>query len=116
MVAVIATVVYGSLYRPTASDIDEYWAPSQFHGFVRAMWNLLHHFEWSAGVDGAFDRIQAPTAIMDGRKDNVVVRRWVRRYAEVLPNASLTMIEDCGHVVPEEAPELVVGAIEALIR
>jgi pimeloyl-ACP methyl ester carboxylesterase len=53
---------------------------------------------------------------MDGRRDNLVVRRWVRRYAEVLPNATLTVIDKCGHVVPEEAPERVVGAIEAMTR
>jgi pimeloyl-ACP methyl ester carboxylesterase len=116
MIALVFSVVYGSLYRPTARDIDEYWAPSQFPGFVRAMSDLLHHFEWNAGSDRGFGKILAPTAIMDGRRDNLVVRRWVRRYAEVLPNATLTVIDKCGHVVPEEAPERVVGAIEAMTR
>jgi len=116
MVALVLRAVYGSLYRPTERDIDEYWAPSQFHGFVRAMWDLLHCFEWSAGADRGFAGIAVPTAILDGRRDNLVIRRWVRRYAEVLPNAVLTVIEDCGHVVPEEAPELTARAIGALIR
>jgi len=116
MIALIFSVVYGRLYRPTARDVDEYWAPSQFPGFVRAVWDLLHCFEWSAGENCGFGTVSAPTAILDGRRDNLVIRRWVRRYAQVLPNASLTIIEDCGHVVPEEAPELVARAIEALIR
>src|SRR6185312_8524477 len=115
MIAAVFSVVYGSLYRPTAQDIDEYWAPSQFTGFVRAMWDLLHSFEWSAGTDCGFGTISAPTAIMDGRSDNLVIRRWVRRYAEVLPHASLTVIDGCGHVVPEEAPDLVTQAIKGLI-
>jgi len=115
MIAAVFSVVYGSLYRPTARDIDEYWAPSQFPGFVRAMWDLLHRFEWSAGTDFGFGTISAPTAIMDGRSDNLVIRRWVRRYVEVLPHASLTVIDGCGHVVPEEAPDLVTQAIKGLI-
>jgi len=115
MIAAVFSVVYGSLYRPTAHDIDEYWAPSQFPGFVRAMWDLLHSFEWSAGTDRGFGTITAPTAIMDGRSDNLVIRRWVRRYVEVLPHASLTVIDGCGHVVPEEAPDLVTQAIKGLI-
>lgn len=115
MIALVFRMVYGRLYRPTAQDVDEYWAPSQFPGFVRAMWDLLHCFEWSAGIDQGFASISAPTAIMDGQRDNLVVRRWVRRYAEVLPHATLTLIDGCGHVVPEEAPELVTQAIGGLI-
>lgn len=116
MVALVFRMVYGRLYRPTPRDVDEYWAPSQFPGFFGAMWDVLHCFEWSAGESCGFGTISAPTAIMDGRRDNLVVRRWVRRYAQVVPNASLTIIDDCGHVVPEEAPDLVARAIEALIR
>lgn len=116
MIALVFRLVYGRLYRPTARDVDEYWAPSQFPGFVRAVWDLLHCFEWGAGENCGFGTVSVPTAILDGQRDNLVIRRWVRRYAEVVPNASLTIIEDCGHVVPEEAPELVARAIEALIR
>lgn len=115
MIAAVFSFVYGTLYTPTARDVDEYWAPSQFPGFVRAMWDLLHRFEWSAGIDFGFGTIGAPTVIMDGRRDNLVIRRWVRRYAEVLPHARLTVIDNCGHVVPEEAPELVSQAIKGLI-
>jgi pimeloyl-ACP methyl ester carboxylesterase len=79
------------------------------------MWDLLHSFEWSAGTDRGFGTITAQTAIMDGRSDNLVIRRWVRRYVEVLPHASLTVIDGCGHVVPEEAPDLVTQAIKGLI-
>lgn len=116
MVALVLHSVYGTLYRPTARDVDEYWAPSQFHGFIRAMWDLLHCFEWSAGLDEGFATISAPTAIMDGERDNLVLRSWVRRYARVIPNATIQVVEHCGHVVPEEAPELVVRAIQGMIR
>lgn len=116
MISTIFSVVYGPLYRPTRRDVDEYWAPSQFGRFLGAMWDLLHTFEWDAGLDRDFGSISVPTAILDGARDNLVVRRWVRRYSEVILGATLTVIEDCGHVVPEEAPELVAGAIEALIR
>jgi pimeloyl-ACP methyl ester carboxylesterase len=116
MVAMVLHNVYGTLYRPVDRDVDEYWAPSQFHDFVRAMWDLLHCFEWSAGINRGFGEIAVPAVIIDGRRDNLVVRRWVKRYAQVLQNASLTVINDCGHVVPEEAPDLVAGAIGGLIR
>ena len=115
MVAAVMWSAYGSLYRPSARDIDEYWAPSQFEGYVRAMWDLLHCFEWSAGENRGFGGITVPTTILDGCVDNFVMRRWVRCYARLLPNARFRLIDGCGHVVPEEAPELVAGAIGALI-
>jgi pimeloyl-ACP methyl ester carboxylesterase len=116
MIELVFAAVYGSLYRPTSRDVDEYWAPTQFPAFARAMWTLLHCFEWSAGSDWGFGEISVPTVVLDGGRDNMVVRRWVRRYAEVLPNATLKVIENCGHVIPEEAPEAVIGAIRAMIR
>ncbi len=116
MFSVVLSQVYGTIYRPTGRDVDEYWAPTQFPGFIQAMWDILHTFEWGAGLDRGFAGIQAPTAILDGRKDNMVIRKWVRRYAQVLPHAFMTAVEGCGHVVPEEAPELVAEAIRKLIR
>ena len=114
MFAVILEGVYGTRYRPTDRDVDEYWAPTQFPQFIHAMWDILHVFEWRAGADRGFGGVTAPAVIMDGRKDNLVIRKWVRRYAEVLKHATMTAIDDCGHVVPEEAPELVAEAIRGL--
>ena len=116
MFALVLDFAYGKLVRATSRDVDEYWAPTQFPGFVRAMWDLLHLFEWSAGTDQGFGTIAVPVAVIDGTRDNFVVRRWVRRYAQVLGNASFTTVRDCGHVVPEEAPEVVAEAIGALTR
>jgi pimeloyl-ACP methyl ester carboxylesterase len=116
MFSVVLHFAYGTRIPVTPRNVDEYWAPTQFPGFVHAMWDLLHRFEWSAGIDCGFGTIAIPVAVLDGGRDNLVIRRWVRRYAEVLPGASLTVIEGCGHVVPEEAPEVVVEAIEDLTR
>jgi pimeloyl-ACP methyl ester carboxylesterase len=115
LVALVLRGSYGSLYRPTERDVDEYWAPSQFDGYVLAIWDLLHCFEWSAGLDCGFGEIRAPTVIMDGRLDNLVMRRWVAQYAKVLRDATLQVIDECGHVIPEEVPELVAAAIRELI-
>ena len=114
MFTAVLDAAYGTRARITTRDVDEYWAPTQFPGFVPAMWDLLHRFEWDAGIADGFGTIACPVAILDGGRDNFVVRRWVRRYAEVLPGASLTVIPGCGHVVPEEAPQQVAEAIWGL--
>jgi pimeloyl-ACP methyl ester carboxylesterase len=115
MFTLMLKFAYGDRIRPTRHDVDEYWAPTQFPGFVRAMWDLLHCFQWSAGIDCGFGTLTLPAAVLDGARDNFVIRRWVKRYAEVLAGATLTVIPDCGHVVPEEAPEITAKAILGLL-
>src|SRR5206468_10300210 len=39
-------MVYGDPGLITAEDIDQYWAPSQFPGYARAMRRLVHEFTW----------------------------------------------------------------------
>ncbi len=114
-ISLVLHFAYGRLYRPTTRDIDEYWAPSQFPGFTRAMWELLHTFDWGAGTDHGFELITAPTVVMDGSRDHLVVKRWVKRYVAILRHAIYDEVKDCGHVVPEEAPERVARAVAALI-
>lgn len=111
MVRLIFGYAYGRLYHPTARDIDEYWAPTQFPGFTRAMWELLHDFPWTVGSGGEFDRVTAPTVVMDGTLDHLILRRWVRRFAGAIAGARLQLVVGSGHVVPEEAPELVADAM-----
>ncbi|MDQ2890579.1 MAG: alpha/beta hydrolase [Gemmatimonadota bacterium] len=115
MFELVLNRAYGPRHRPTGRDLDEYWAPTQFRHFVPAMWDILHIFEWGAGIDCGFGEIRAPTAIIDGDDDNLVIRRWVRRYATVVKHASVSVIEGCGHVIPEEAPEFAARAIRGLI-
>ncbi len=40
-------IVYGDPSRITDRDEDEYWAPSQFPSYARAMRRLLHEFPWA---------------------------------------------------------------------
>lgn len=116
LVGAVLRFAYGTLYRPTARDVDEYWAPSQYTGYARGMWDLLHRFDWKAGADREFATIQVPTVVIAGTRDHFVVRRWVKRYAEVIRHATFMRIEGCGHVVAEEIPTAVSDAVMALTR
>lgn len=114
--ALILRFAYGHLRRPIARNVDEYWAPTQFPGFVRAMWDLLHCFDWNAGGHHDFSAIVAPAAVLDGSEDHFIARYWVRNWARVLRHARFERISGCGHVVAEEAPREVVDAVIALLR
>lgn len=116
LVGAVLRSAYGSLYRAAERDVDEYWAPSQYREYARAMWDLLHCFDWRAGASGEFAGITAPTVVIDGTDDWMVLHRWVRRYVTEIPGASLIDVPGCGHVVPEEVPLLVRDAVLPLMR
>lgn len=112
--ALVLKLAYGRLRRLTDRIVDEYWAPSQFPGYTRAMWDLLHHFDWRAGSDHCFDRIRVPAAVLTGALDHFVVRGWVTAYARVLTHATFRTIPECGHVIAEEDPGAVRDAVMPL--
>lgn len=116
LVGSVLQLAYGTQHPPTPRDVDEYWAPSQFPGYTRAMWDILHGFDWKAGANGEFASIEAPTVAMVGTADHFVVHRWVRRYADSIRHATFMQIPQCGHVLAEETPEVVRDAVMALTR
>jgi pimeloyl-ACP methyl ester carboxylesterase len=102
----------GRLRRFTERDVDDYWAPTQFPEFVIALRHLLHRFNWNTG----FPRFDAPTMLITGTRD-----RFTRRAArDEYSLASRTMewldVKDAGHLVLDEAPEIVNPALVAFLR
>ncbi len=114
--ALVLKMAYGRIRQTTDQITDEYWAPSQFPGYTRAMWDVLHRFDWRAGSDHYFDHVRVPTAVLTGSLDRFVVRRWVTAYARVLDHATFTTIQGCGHVIAEEIPGAVKEAVIAVTR
>jgi pimeloyl-ACP methyl ester carboxylesterase len=60
-------------------------------------------------------RIAAPTLVLWPEQDRVVPRAHVERYAELIPDAVLETIPDCGHASYLERPEAVAGAVERFL-
>jgi pimeloyl-ACP methyl ester carboxylesterase len=117
LVAVIHRRVYSHPSRITAHDVDEYWAPSQLPGYARALWQLVHEFEWNRTPVGVMvERLRrlgrAPLVLLGGR-DALV--RGARSYAAALKQAGATLelheLPDGGHAMNEEEPEVVMKLV-----
>lgn len=102
-------VAYGDPRRVTARDVDEYWAPSQFPGYARAMRALVHEFRWPPFTADELARLKVPTLIVLGSRDRVV--RGARPVAERLNVAGLVVVPGGGHAVNEELPDEVNPAL-----
>jgi pimeloyl-ACP methyl ester carboxylesterase len=115
-------LAYGDPSRITERDIDEYWAPSQFPGYARAMRRLLHEFEWRrAPVDQLAKRLRAltrPVLVVLGERDRLV--RGAAPYVEALRAAHAPLVvhevPGGGHAVNEEAPAAVMEWVLRFLR
>ena len=116
-------MVYGDASRITAHDIDEYWAPSQFPEFARAMRMLVHEFSWTRlSVEEMAKKLASLAKrmlLILGTRDRLV--RDAAPYAEALRAAGVPLevaiVAGGGHAVNEErADEVVRLALEFLDR
>lgn len=56
--------------------------------------------------------VDVPTHLVHGAHDEVVPLAWARRAADRIPDAELTVLDDCGHLTTREDPD----AVEAVLR
>lgn len=102
-------VLYGNTRPVSEKDVDEFWAPTQFPSFARALRELLHNFSWRE----PFPELAMPWMTMVGRRDRLCRPDDIGRYAGKSGNAATVLIPDVGHVVFDENPEFVNGTIMA---
>ena len=114
-------MVYGDPSLITDRDEDEYWAPSQFPSYARAMRRLLHQFTWARPpVDLLAARmrgLRGEILVVLGTRDRLV--RDAAPYVAALqatgaPLRAATVVGG-GHAVNEERPaEVAALALEWL--
>lgn len=94
----------------TERDVDEYWAPSQFPEYVRAMLTCTREFSFRrAPVSELAARLRArgrPVLVLLGTRDRLV--RGGAAYAAALQAAGapveVRLVDGGGHAVNEERP------------
>lgn len=62
-------------------------------------------------LEGRLRRITAPTRVVAAAHDQIVPRQHCERYAAAIPNAELTVVDNCGHALYGELP----GAVAATV-
>ena len=105
-------LVYGRTRPVSERDVDEFWAPTQFPSFARALRELLHTFSW----DEPFPRLAIPWMTMVGHRDRLCSAADIGRYAGKDGQAPTIVVPDVGHVVFDENPELVNGTLMAFFE
>ena len=103
-------LVYGDPSRITAENIDQYWAPSQYPAYSRALWRLATSFEWDRPPAEVMVRrvaaVRARVQLVLGGRDRLVHDSQPYAAALVAAGAPIEVseVETGGHAVNEECP------------
>ncbi len=68
-------------------------------------------YNWTADLS----RVQVPTLIIQGMEDKLTPPGGSIKMSRAIPRSRLLMFPDCGHVVPEEKPELFTRTLLAFL-
>jgi pimeloyl-ACP methyl ester carboxylesterase len=60
--------------------------------------------------------IRVPTLVLSGDKDMLISNEFSKEMATMIPNATLVIVPDCGHLAPVERPEATAAALDAWLR
>ena len=102
-------LLYGEKALVTARNVDEYWASSQFDGFVPAMRALLHGFRWSRFTDAEVARLSLPGLLVRGSRDPIVSRPRVP--VPIPAGWRELVVPGVGHLPHDESPDPVNRAV-----
>jgi pimeloyl-ACP methyl ester carboxylesterase len=76
-------------------------------------WNPLLH---DPRLEALLPRVSARTLCLWGAEDRVVPPVYGERFARGIPNASLRVVPDCGHMLPLERPAEFTAAVDDFLR
>lgn len=96
----------------TDAVFDGYRAPLKVKGWEQAFWNFV-----SAPRDNDLKEniggLNQPTLLITGSNDTIVPTADTVRLDDLIPNSTLVVIPQAGHLPHEEQPDAFIGAIES---
>jgi pimeloyl-ACP methyl ester carboxylesterase len=104
-------VAYWPSARPTAHDVDEYWAPAIDPGYLRALLAIVREVDWRPIDPQLLRALTVPLLVVFGTADRVVSPRELDRLLAAVPHARTVLLPGVGHAVQEVAPDAVNRAL-----
>jgi pimeloyl-ACP methyl ester carboxylesterase len=108
--------VYGERGHFNEEDVDQYWAQTRFPEYGLAMLDLLHAYDWNAAEHRELEPVAIPAVGLWGSHDHLMPRDGMGAYKRLVPGIALHEIVGAGHIIPEETPQDVNGALIALLQ
>lgn len=106
-------VAYYHNWKVNPETVATYASPLQSEGGKHALLSTVDHLttENADAFSSRYRTLETPTLLIWCEHDRIVPLAFGKRLARDLPNASIDIIEECGHIPQEEEPEQTVTAI-----
>lgn len=109
------TAVYGDPAKVTAPLIDRYFELTLRDGNRAALVERARTWSSAEGVQ-RIDGVTAPTLVLWGGRDRIILPATAQRFAADIPGSRVQVFDDLGHVPQEEDPARTVAAVQAFLR
>lgn len=100
--------IFGPATQPDEQLLDAFWSLLTRENGLAVMPKLIRYMverrEHRGRWVGALQRAGIPLALIDGAADPISGRHMAARYAELVPRADVTLLEEIGHYPQVEAP------------
>jgi pimeloyl-ACP methyl ester carboxylesterase len=93
---------------PVASEDEWTGDRGAWRSFVTEQRALLAE---TPPLEDSLSSVRVPTAVVAGRRDRLVPARASAELAQAIPGAELVWVAGVGHLVPQEAPDVVVEIV-----
>lgn len=96
---------YYDLKKMTEERLNLSKSETEINNWDLALWEYLQ--AWStepSDISTRLTDINTPTLVISGSEDTIVPLEQSQEIAKLIPNASISIIEECGHLPHEEKP------------
>lgn len=107
----VLRMVAGGPGRYDERDVDEYWAATQFPGFLLVLWRLVQRYRWDELTEGERARLREGEGtrllMVYGERDRLVRRSAGREEGSGGTHAREVVLDAVGHAAHEESPAVI---------
>lgn len=90
--------------RATPRLADQMWTPLTVPANLRATWLLERRLDWRR-TQAAMPRTRLPVLVLWGREDTILPVAQAARFGQLIPRASVHVLDRCGHAITLDCPE-----------
>jgi pimeloyl-ACP methyl ester carboxylesterase len=111
--------IFGPNTRPSREELAQFWKLLEHNGGRYILHKLIRYMrervQFGERWVGALQTASVPRRFVNGTEDPVSGRHMAERYAKLVPNADVVLLEGIGHYPQVEAPDKVLAAFDTFV-
>ncbi len=113
--ATVRSTYFANTALATDGVIEAMWAPGTFTDNVHATYELERSLDWRV-TEAALGVTQTPTLVIWGAQGQVLPATHAARFGALMPDATVHLLEGCGHALTLDCADRVTPLMEEFLR